>query len=200
MADQYVHVIDDDEPVRSSLAFLLESFGLAARTYDSAERFLAVCDEAKGCVVTDIRMPDMNGLELIRELQARAVTLPVIVMTGHGDVPLAVQAMKAGVMDFLEKPFDDEIILNAVRVAMSTVARATQDGEERARFKALIETLSRRETEVLRGIVAGETNKVIARDLELSPRTVEVYRGNVMTKTGAQSLSELVRMAILAKF
>jgi two-component system response regulator FixJ len=199
--DALVHLIDDDDAVRGSLAFVLDSAGFGARTYASAEDFLAVQrDLVAGCIVTDIRMPAMNGLELVQELRRRGSTLPVIVITGHGDVPLAVEAMKAGVADFLEKPFDDELLLTAVRSAMNSDARGDQEDRERERFHAMLETLSPRETEVLRGVVAGRSNKVVARDLGISPRTVEVYRANVMTKTNAGSLSDLVRIAILAKF
>jgi len=199
--DALVHLIDDDDAVRDSLAFVLDSAGFEARTYASAEDFLAVQgDVAAGCIVTDIRMPAMNGLELLQELRRRGSALPVIVITGHGDVPLAVEAMKAGVTDFLEKPFDDELLLTAVRSAMNKGARDDQEDRERERFHAMLEALSPRETEVLRGVVAGHSNKVIARDLGISPRTVEVYRANVMTKTNAGSLSDLVRIAILAKF
>lgn len=200
-SSELVHVIDDDEPVRSSLAFVLETAGHAARTYSSAETFLEVSgDLTSGCVVTDVRMPGMNGLELIRELQARKCPLPVIVMTGHGDVPLAVEAMKAGVVEFLEKPFDDALFLSAVAAASNRGVRAAQQEAETARFRAMLAALSPRETETLRGVVAGHSNKVIARDLGISPRTVEVYRAHVMTKTGAASLSEVVRIAILAEF
>lgn len=199
--DALVHLIDDDDAVRGSLAFVLDSAGFGAKTYASAEDFLVVqSDLVAGCIVTDIRMPAMNGLELVQELRRRGSTLPVIVITGHGDVPLAVEAMKAGVTDFLEKPFDDELLLTAVRSAMNADAREDQEDRERERFHAMLETLSPRETEVLRGVVAGRSNKVVARDLGISPRTVEVYRANVMTKTNAGSLSDLVRIAILAKF
>jgi two-component system response regulator FixJ len=195
-----VHVIDDDPAMRESLTFLLDSAGLTAATYESAVEFLAAGDPAPGCIVSDVRMPQMSGLELVRRLKERSVPHPVIMITGHGDVPLAVEAMKAGVVDFLEKPFDDEALLAAIRAAISSRGRQAEEEDERRRFHALLEQLSPRETDVLRGIVAGKPNKVIAFDLGISPRTVEVYRANVMTKTGAGSLSELVRMALLAGF
>lgn len=199
--DRLIHVIDDDEAVRASLAFVLDSADHIARTYASARHFLEACDASTGgCVVTDVRMPEMNGLELIREIRARGLALPVIVMTGHGDVPLAVEAMRAGVLEFLEKPFDDEVFLAAVATALDASLRVAQEDGERIRFHALIETLSPRETEVLRGLIAGGSNKIIGRDLGISPRTVEVYRAHIMSKTGASGLSDLVRMAILAKF
>lgn len=201
MTEPVVHVIDDDEAMRESLSFLLDTAGLSARAYDSAAAFLEVAQSLDGgCIVTDVRMPEMSGLDLVQRLKERGVTLPVIVITGHGDVPLAVQAMKAGVTDFLEKPFDDEALLAAIRGALACTGPApgVGSGEEARRFEALIESLSPREHEVLMGVVAGKANKVIALDLGISPRTVEVYRANVMTKTGAASLSELVRMALLA--
>ena len=201
MAEILVHVIDDDEAMRDSLAFLLDSAGFASRTYDSALQFLSQAqDLTSGCVVTDIRMPEMSGLELVRRLTEMGIPLPVVVITGHGDVPLAVEAMKAGVVDFLEKPFDDEALLAAVRSALDSAAMTDQRTEERRRFETMLAGLSPREQEVLHGVVAGKLNKIIAFELGISQRTVEVYRANVMTKTGAASLSELVRMALLASF
>lgn len=198
MTDRVVHVIDDDEDVRQSLAFLLSAAGLAVRIHDSAVAFLQVLPEIQeGCIVTDIRMPDMDGLELQRRLRDLRPGWPVIVMTGHGDVPLAVEAMKAGAIDFIEKPFDDEVLLSAVR---SALARHATDSAREARTAAVRERvakLSEREREVLVRLVDGKPNKVIAYELGISPRTVEVYRANVMTKMQADSLSDLVRMALL---
>lgn len=198
MPAEVVHVIDDDADVRQSLAFLLTTAGFTVRVHESAVAFLAVLAEAReGCVVTDIRMPQMNGLELQRRLGELKAGLPVIVMTGHGDVPLAVEAMKAGAVDFIEKPFDDEVLLSAVRAALARRAReSARDAltlEIRDRFKRL----SEREREVLDRLVAGKANKMIAFELGISPRTVEIYRANVMTKMQADSLSELVRMALI---
>jgi two-component system response regulator FixJ len=200
-AEAIVHVIDDDEAMRESLTFLLDTAGLEARTYGSALEFLTRAEALSGgCIVTDVRMPEMTGLELVRRLKTLGVPQPVIVITGHGDVPLAVEAMKAGVVDFLEKPFDDEVFLSAVRAALDVDQRATHAEAERRRFETMLEGLSPREQEVLRGVIAGKANKIIAHELGISPRTVEVYRANVMTKTRAGGLSELVRMALLAGF
>ena len=196
-SSQVVHVIDDDVAVRQSLAFLLSTEGFAVRVYDSAVAFLKELPQAQaGCVVTDIRMPDMSGLELQRHLSETKSGFPVIVITGHGDVPLAVEAMKAGAVDFIEKPFEDEVLLSAIRVALS---RNVRDSERLARVAAIRERLSLlsgRERDVLGGLIAGKPNKIIAHDLGISARTVEVYRANVMTKMQADSLSDLVRMAL----
>ena len=200
MASDCVHIIDDDEAIRDSLSFLLESAGFETRTYDSAERFLeSAAGLSGGCIVSDVRMPGLNGLEMTRQLKAMQVNLPIVMITGHGDVPLAVEAMKAGVTDFLEKPFNDEALLNAIKVALSETATG-RGAVLTEPFRELLAQLSPRETEVLRGVVEGKANKIIAFELGISPRTVEVYRANVMTKTGAASLSELIRMALLAGF
>lgn len=200
MTEPVVHVIDDDPAMRDSLAFLLDSAGLTVATYESAVDFLADGAPAPGCIVSDVRMPEMSGMELVKRLKERGTTHPVIIITGHGDVPLAVEAMKAGVVDFLEKPFDDEALLAAIRSALAAGPDDDAQDEDRRKFQELLEQLSPREKDVLRGIVAGKPNKVVAYELGISPRTVEVYRANVMTKTGAGSLSELVRMALLAGF
>ena len=200
MADT-IHVIDDDEAVRGSLAFLLDGAGFVARTYATPAEVLEAAAAAAldpGCIVTDIRMPQMNGLELVRRLREAGVDLPVIVITGHGDLPMAIEAMRAGVVDFLEKPFDDEALLAAVRRAIASHAAAHRHDAERKRFAALVAALSPREREVLGGIVAGKLNKVIAHELGISPRTAEVYRAHLMAKTGARTLSDLVRIGLLA--
>lgn len=198
MPDRIVHIVDDDEAVRQSLAFLLGSAGLTVRVYESATAFLASLSAVrKGCIVTDVRMPDMSGIELLQQLRSKACNLPAIVITGHGDVPLAVEAMKAGAVDFIEKPFDQEAILNAVRSALNR--DTSEHGGDGAAVVARLATLSERERQVLEGLVAGHPNKTIAHDLGISPRTVEVYRANLMTKMAARSLSELIRMAIIAK-
>lgn len=197
MSSQVVHVIDDDVDVRQSLAFLLSTAGLAVRVHDSATTFLRLLQDIQdGCVVTDIRMPGMDGLQLQKRLAELRPRLPVIVMTGHGDVPLAVQAMKAGAVDFIEKPFDDEVLLAAIRSALARHARDTEHESRVAAITARLALLSEREREVLKGLVDGKPNKVIAYDLGISARTVEVYRANVMTKMQADSLSALVRMVL----
>ena len=200
MADELVHVIDDDPAVRDSLAFLLETANLSPRTYDSAVAFLeALPQVTSGCVVTDVRMPEMTGIELVRRLKGQGFRLPIVMITGHADVPLAVEAMKAGVADFIEKPFDDEVLLAAIHAALRDGEKDRQGAAEAAEICARMDILSGREREVLGGLVAGHANKVIAFDLGISPRTVEIYRANVMTKMKAASLSELVRMAMLAE-
>ena len=192
-----VHVVDDDEAVLDSLKFLLESAGFAVRTHASASSFLAAAGEqGDGCVVTDVRMPEMDGLELQRRLARVGNPMPVIVMTGHADVPLAVGAMKSGAVDFLEKPFDDEQLLAAVRNALAASERAHQEHEAVAAAEARLATLTPREREVLDQLVMGKANKVIAYDLGASPRTIEVHRARVMEKMGVRSLPELVRMTL----
>jgi two-component system response regulator FixJ len=199
MAEAVVHVIDDDEAMRDSLAFLLDTAGIEARTYETAMAFLDhVAELEGGCILTDVRMPEINGLELIGRLKALGVTLPVVVMTGHADVPLAIQAMKAGVVDFIEKPFEDEVLLGALRAALQQAEGESARAAELAGIRTKLDSLSPRERDVLEGLVAGRANKVIAFDLGISPRTVEIYRANLMTKMGAGSLSELVRMRLAA--
>jgi two-component system response regulator FixJ len=194
--DTTVYVIDDDEAVRDSIAFLLESADIPVRTYDSAKAFLAAEDRPAGCVVTDVRMPEMTGIDLARRLQEAGSREPVIVITGHADVPLAIEAMRAGVVDFIEKPFDDEALLTAIRRGLERAGAASSADAERRELAARYDRLSARERDVLNGLVQGHANKVIAYDLSISPRTVEVYRANLMSKMQAGSLSELVRMAL----
>jgi two-component system response regulator FixJ len=197
--ESVVHVVDDDVAVRQSLSFLLASDGLPVRLHESADAFLTkVQDVSAGCIVTDVRMPGTDGIAFLQRLRERGVGLPVIVMTGHADVPLAVEAMKAGAVDFIEKPFDDDGFLAAVRAALARQQTSAQRDAQTGEFRHRIDTLSERERQVLEGLVAGKANKVIAYDLGISPRTVEIYRANVMTKMHAKSLSELVRMALVA--
>jgi two-component system, LuxR family, response regulator FixJ len=194
-----VHVIDDDEGLRESLAFLLRSAKLEVRSFDSAKAFLDVLpDTALGCVITDVRMPEMSGIELLRRLKELKIGVPVIVITGHGDIALAVEAMKIGAADFFEKPFDDDLLVASVRAALQQQQDQTKRGAERAEIEHRIATLSPREKDVLTGLIEGRANKQIAFDLGISPRTVEIYRANLMNKMQADSLSGLVRMALLA--
>ena len=193
-----VHVVDDDEAMRDSMAFLLRAGNFQVQTYSDAADFLNALPQIKaGCVVTDVRMPGMSGIELLQRLRELQVSLPVIVVSGHGDVPLAVEAMKTGALDFIEKPFDDDVFLRAVRMALSAHAVDSQRQAQKATINSRLESLSNREREVLEGLVAGHPNKTIAYDLGISPRTVEIYRANVMEKMQAGSLSDLVRMALV---
>ena len=196
--DGIAYVIDDDESARHSLEFLLDVAGVRGRSFASADAFLNAAPPLAGaCVVTDVRMPGMNGIELAEELKRRGGQVPVIVITGHADVPLAIQAMKAGVADFIEKPFDDEVMLAAIRNALARHAGDEGAAAERQVVLDRIATLSPREREVMDGLVAGKANKAIAFDLDISARTVEVYRANLMMKMQAKTLSELVRMVTI---
>jgi len=198
--DAVVHLIDDDDGVRQAVAFLLTTSGFAVRVYESAVAFLGALPTLQhGCIVTDVRMPEIDGLELQRQLKLRGIGLPVIVITGHADVPLAVEAMKAGAIDFIEKPFNDEKLLSAIRVAIDRHARDSRRDDEIAVIRAKLDALSPREREVLDGLVAGLPNKTIAYDLKISARTVEVHRANLMARMGASSLADLVRMAFVIR-
>ncbi|MFY9837124.1 MAG: response regulator FixJ [Xanthobacteraceae bacterium] len=198
-AQRVVHVIDDDEALRESLAFLLRAAQLEVKSYASARAFLdELPDESLGCVITDVRMPDISGIDLLRRLKDLKIGVPVIVVTGHGDVALAVEAMKIGAADFFEKPFDDELLLASVRSALREQEGQTKRYAERAEIEGRIAALSPRERDVLRGLIEGRANKQIAFDLGISPRTVEIYRANLMNKMQADSLSDLVRMALVA--
>src|SRR6476660_6448932 len=195
-----VHIVDDDEAVRQSLAFLLSTAGIPVRVYESATSFLAgLASLQAGCLITDVRMPDMTGIDLLQRLRAKNIKLPVIVITGHGDIPLAVEAMKSGALDFIEKPFTEEAILRAVRAAEDRGNQLGRRAEEEALVAGRLASLSERERQVLDGLVAGHANKTIAHDLGISPRTVEVYRANLMTKMQAKSLSELIRITLAAR-
>ena len=195
-----VYVIDDDSAMRDSLDFLLGSAGFSVRLFDSAQIFLDELESLEaGCVVTDIRMPGIDGMELLRQLNSGTRKLPVIVMTGHGDVPLAVEAMKLGALDFLEKPFNDERLIGMIETALSQNESGSKTEALSADMAARVASLTPRERQVMQGLVTGQSNKAIARDYDISPRTVEVYRANVMTKMQANNLSELVRFAIRAR-
>jgi two-component system response regulator FixJ len=197
--NQTVYLIDDDEDVRRAVSFLLSTAGFAVRVYESAVKFLEKVDGLpQGCIVSDVRMPALDGVELLRRLKDRGIAMPVIIMTGHGDVALAVSAMKAGAVDFIEKPFGDDVLISAVQKAQAHLRAAGQSSGEITQIRSRAGTLSDRERQVLDGLLRGLPNKTIAYDLSLSPRTVEVHRAAVMAKMGAKSLSELVRMAMLA--
>ena len=192
---QIVHLIDDDDALRDSVQLLLVSEGFSVKTYASAIEFLEALENAPtGCVVTDIRMPGMSGMDLLAHLAARSLALPVIVVTGHADVPLAVRAMKQGAVDLLEKPFRTEDLVSAVRNALASGKGAPANEAQTREALARLATLSVRENEVLDRLIRGQPNKVIAYEMGISPRTVEVHRANVMKKTKAGSVSELVRM------
>jgi two-component system response regulator FixJ len=194
-----IHVVDDDPAMRDSLAFLLDVNGFAPKAYESANAFLSgAAIELPTCVVSDIRMPGLSGIELVRELKARGAACPVILITGHGDVALAVEAMKAGAVDFIEKPFDDQVLIGAIRAALVAHSASQDANTTKKEAQARLAELSPRERDVLQGLVAGKINKVIAHELSISPRTVEVYRANLMAKTGARSMSELMRIALAA--
>ena len=194
-----VDIIDDDPAMRDSLAFLLDVQGFGTRVHESAVAFLAVAaHERPDCIVTDVRMPEMNGLELVKRLQRDGITSPVIVITGHGDVALAVEAMKAGVVDFIEKPFSDDSLIGAIRSALERVNEPPSTDKAQQEARERLALLSGSERDVLVGLVAGKINKVIAHELSISPRTVEVYRANLMAKMQAKSMSDLMRIALAA--
>ena len=199
-AQRVVHIIDDDEALRELLAFLLRTAELEVKSFDSAKAFFdALPDPSLACVITDVRMPDVSGIDLLRRLKERKVGVPVIVITGHGDIALAVEAMKIGAMDFFEKPFNDDLLLASVRAALRDQEGQTKRYAERAEIENRLATLSAREKDVLAGLIEGRANKQIAFDLGISPRTVEIYRANLMNKMQADSLSDLVRMALVVQ-
>jgi len=194
-----VFVVDDDEAVRSSLRLLLKSQGIPAVAHGSATEFLAAYDpEQPGCVILDVRMPGMSGLELQDELNRRGVIIPVIFITGHGDVPMAVEAMQHGAVDFLQKPFSDQDLTDRIRRALTTDLRNRALLDEKDRIHARLAALTPREMQVLRLVTLGNSNKVIAADLGVSQRTVEIHRAHLMEKMGARSLAHLVRMTMIA--
>lgn len=195
-----VHLVDDDEAIRRSVGFMLKTSGFQVRVYESGVEFLKSASSLEpGCVLLDIRMPGMDGLEVLAALRAKGVSLPVIIMTGHGDVSLAVQAMKAGALDFIEKPFEKAVLVSAIDHGVERLKRsaADVDGADEAAVK--LQALTPREREVLDGLAKGLPNKTIAYDLGISPRTVEIHRANLMTKLGVRSLSEALRIAFAAQ-
>jgi two-component system response regulator FixJ len=194
--DYIVQIVDDEEPVRKSLAFLLTKAGFAVRVHDSATAFLAAAPGIRnGVLITDLRMPDISGVELLKRLRELPVRIPSIVITGHGDVPMAVEAMRSGALDFIEKPFEDKVLIESIKRAAAELSKSAA-GVDVAVINARLSLLSEREREVLTGVVAGLPNKSIGYDLNISARTVEVHRGNVMAKMEAKNLPELVRMAM----
>jgi two-component system response regulator FixJ len=195
--DTVVHVVDDEEAVRNSLAFLLTASGFTVRVHETATDFLALAPRiSNGCLITDLRMPDIDGVELLRRLRAAGTLLPAIVITGHGDVQMAVEAMKNGALDFIEKPFADDVLIDSIRRAVNRAAEQHQSAAASEQVRQRFGSLSDRERQVMGGVMAGRPNKAIAFELGLSPRTVEVYRAGLMAKMQARSLAELVRMVM----
>jgi len=194
-----VYVIDDDAAMRDSLNFLLDAANFEVALFESATNFLEVLPRLDfGCVISDIRMPGIDGIELLRQMKLLDSRFPIVIITGHGDVPLAVEAMKLGAVDFLEKPFEDDRLIGIIEAAIRQNEPAAKDEAVTQDIAARIESLSPRERQVMDGLIAGRSNKMIARNYDISPRTIEVYRANVMTKMQAGSLSELVRLAMRA--
>ena len=194
-----VYVIDDDEAMRDSLNFLLDSANYKVTLFETALAFLDALPGLEfGCVVSDVRMPGLDGIELLKRMKADHSRFPIVIMTGHGDVPLAVEAMKLGAVDFLEKPFEDDRLVGMIETAINQAEPAARSEALTQEIAARIASLSPRERQVMDGLIAGLSNKLIARDYDISPRTIEVYRANVMTKMQANSLSELVRLAMRA--
>jgi len=195
-----VFIVDDDDAVRESLAFLMQSIGQKAETFPSGQEFLDTYDAEKpGCLLLDIRMPDMSGLELQEKLQEQHAIVPIIFITGHGDVPMAVKAIKAGAADFVQKPFRDQELIDRIKEVLDEDAQMRAGRLERKEVIRRIETLTERETEVMEQVVQGKANKVVAIDLNVSQRTVEIHRANVMDKMKARSLAQLVRLVMKAK-
>jgi two-component system response regulator FixJ len=195
-----VHLVDDDEAIRRSVGFMLKTSGFHVRTYESGlELMKAAGNLDPGCILLDIRMPGMDGLEVQSALRDKGISLPVIIMTGHGDVTLAVQAMKAGALDFIEKPFEKAVLLGAIEHGLERLKRSAADVERADEAAVRLQALTPREREVLDGLAKGLPNKTIAYDLGISPRTVEIHRANVMSKLGVKSLSEALRIAFAAQ-
>ena len=190
----HVYVIDDDAAMRDSLNFLLDSSGFGVTLFDDAQSFI----DALPGVVSDVRMPGLDGIELLKRMKAQQSPFPILIMTGHGDVPLAVEAMKLGAVDFLEKPFDDDRLTAMIESALRQAEPAAKNEAVAQDIAARVASLSPRERQVMEGLIAGLSNKLIAREYDISPRTIEVYRANVMTKMQANRLSELVRLAMRA--
>jgi two-component system response regulator FixJ len=199
VSEKIVHLVDDEEAIRRSAGFMLKTSGYQVKTYSSGVELLKIAKELEpGCILLDVRMPEMDGLQVQQALKDRGIGFPVVVMTGHGDVSVAVQAMKAGAVDFIEKPFEKAVLLSAIEEG---IARIEASGQKRARAEEAevrLQALTPRERDVLEGLVRGHPNKTIAYDLDISPRTVEIHRANLMSKLGVASLSEALRIAFAA--
>jgi len=200
MADKrLIHIIDDEDAIRRSASFMLRTAGFAVQTWESGVAFLKEVRHAEvGAILLDVRMPDMDGLDVQQALNERGVTMPVIVLTGHGDVTIAVSAMKAGAVDFIEKPFEKTVLLEAIEAAFARIDNAGEEAQRADKAAVVLQGLTAREREVLQGLAQGLPNKTIAYDLGISPRTVEVHRANVMAKLGVRSLSDALRIAFAA--
>jgi len=197
--DKTVFVVDDDKAIRNSLKWLIESVGMQVETYESADAFIGSYYPGRsGCLLLDVRMPGMSGLDLQEYFAAEGIRIPVIIITGHGDVPMAVRAMKAGAVDFIEKPFNDEVLLDSIRTALALEAEQRMEQSQRAEIAARLAHLTPRELEVMEMVTNGKSNKEIASGLGVSAKTVEAHRARVMEKMEAESLAELVKMAIVA--
>jgi two-component system response regulator FixJ len=194
-----IHIVDDEESVRRSASFMLKTSGFAVETWPSGVAFLKeVRHAAEGCILLDVRMPELDGLEVQQALNERGVSMPVIILTGHGDISIAVRAMKAGAVDFLEKPFEKAVLLDAIEAAFARLSDSSAKATRAATAEVAIAALTQREREVLEGLAQGLPNKTIAYDLGISPRTVEVHRANLMTKLAVRSLSDALRIAFAA--
>lgn len=198
MSDKIVHLVDDDDAIRRSAGFMLKTSGYQVKAYASGVELLKEREIDPGCILLDVRMPEMDGLAVQKALQDRGLTHPVIVMTGHGDVTVAVQAMKAGAVDFIEKPFEKAQLLSAIEEGFSRIAQAGRSTKRAEEARVRLQSLTPRERDVLEGLVRGHPNKTIAYDLDISPRTVEIHRANLMSKLGVASLSEALRIAFAA--
>ena len=198
MSEKLVHLVDDDEAIRRSASFLLKTSGYLVKSYASGAELLKEREIAPGCILLDVRMPEMDGLQVQHELCGRGIGLPVVVMTGHGDVNVAVQAMKAGAVDFIEKPFEKAALLSAIEEGFARIRQASRQGQRADEARVRLQALTPREHDVLEGLVRGHPNKTIAYDLDISPRTVEIHRANLMSKLGVASLSEALRIAFAA--
>lgn len=198
MSDKIVHLVDDDEAVRRSAGFMLKTSGYQVKSYASGVELLKEREIAPGCILLDVRMPEMDGLQVQQALQERGVGLPVVVMTGHGDVTVAVQAMKSGAVDFIEKPFEKAVLIEAIEEGFSRIEQADRSRVRAQEARVRLQGLTPREHEVLEGLTRGHPNKTIAFDLDISPRTVEIHRANLMSKLEVASLSEALRIAFAA--